>query len=73
MIELRLHRTFTWVRAPRDAGEPATYGGPPRPWVLAHTDTLQFRADGTDWRDVPVVEGEKPEKPEHGRFGRARL
>lgn len=71
-LELRLHRTFKWVRAPYGPGEAPTYGGPPRPLVLEHTDTLQFRQGG-EWRDVPVVEAERPVKPEErDRFGRLR-
>ncbi len=71
-FELRLHRTFKWVRAPYGPGEVPTYGGPPRPRVLEHTDTLQFRQDGGEWQDVPVVEAEKPPEPERrGRFGRS--
>lgn len=66
-LELRLHRTFKWVRAPYGPGEEVRYGGPPRPWVLDHTDTLQSRQAGGEWQDVPVVEAEKPPKPEQGR------
>jgi hypothetical protein len=69
-LELRLHRTFKWVCAPYGPGEAPRYGGPPRPLVLEHTDTLQYRHGG-EWQDVPVVEAEKPPEPERrDRFGR---
>ena len=71
-FELRLHRTFKWVRAPLGPGEAPLYGGPPRPLVLEHTDTMQFRHACGEWRDVPVVEAERPPEPERDRFGRPR-
>jgi hypothetical protein len=70
-LELRLHRTFKWGRLPYGPGEQVNYGGPPRPLVLEHHDTLQCRCDGGDWQDVPVVEAEKPPEPERrDRYGR---
>jgi hypothetical protein len=66
-VELRIHRTFAWTRAPYGPGEPVTYGGPPRPFVLEHTDTLQLRSGDGNWAVVPVVEGERPPKPEPAR------
>lgn len=66
-FELRIHRTFSWAAAPYSPGEPVTYGGPPRPLYAKPTDALQFRQDGGDWQDVPVVEAEKPPKPDQRR------
>jgi hypothetical protein len=70
-LELRLHRTFKWARAPYGPGEAPRFGGPPRPLVLEHTDTLQFKVADGDWRDVPVIEADRPPEPEkRDRFGR---
>lgn len=60
-MSIRIHRTFEW-KIPKQTGE-IRYGGTPPRTTLHSTDTLQF-LDGEEWVDVPIVEAERPERPE---------
>lgn len=58
-MRLRIYRTWSWVLncSPYEV----RYGGD-NPMKLVSSDVLQY-FDGEEWRDVEVVEEEKPEHP----------
>lgn len=59
--ELRIVRSFKWERVP---GQEVRYGGGPPQMRLVPTDVLQcLDANTMQWKDVTVVEMDKPPHP----------
>lgn len=59
-MNLRIHRTFTWVNTSN------RLGGPPQ-WSLQAHDRLQYN-DGGVWKNIPVVEADHPPNPDQQRI-----
>ena len=61
-MNLRMHRTFKWVRAQPPLGMFGTPYLPP--WTLQTIDTLQVEDSEGHWVNIPFVIEPAPPKPE---------